>query len=260
MIRAARDSGADAIKLQFYHATPKFLRQYKDPKIRQIVKDSEFKFFALRACAKYAKRLGLNFVCTPFGIREAIILEEKFGSNWGVLDYIKVRAADWYKGELFDYIGNHTQLDAFISLPNTINEDPRQHIRENYFKDDPSRAQFLYCVPQYPPKHDEMHLEIIREKGFEGFSDHNPDIESALAAIAYRAKIIEKHVILDPRCDEGYVNEEDGKYYSVDEGDEVPNPLNAIDRLVSINFTQLLQLTHLGRNLEVECFGTENIT
>ena len=61
----------------------------------------------------------------------------------------------------------------------------------------------MNCVSEYPAKHADVNLNVIREMHrydvIVGHSDHTPDIYTSIAAVAVGAKLIEKHFILDRR-------------------------------------------------------------
>jgi N,N'-diacetyllegionaminate synthase len=63
-------------------------------------------------------------------------------------------------------------------------------------------AILLHCVSCYPPRPEELNLKNILtlQHAFNvpvGFSDHSTGIESAVAAVALGATVIEKHITLD---------------------------------------------------------------
>jgi N-acetylneuraminate synthase len=62
----------------------------------------------------------------------------------------------------------------------------------------------MNCVSEYPARHADVNLNVIREMESRydvivGHSDHTPDIYTSIAAVALGAKLIEKHFILDRR-------------------------------------------------------------
>lgn len=65
---------------------------------------------------------------------------------------------------------------------------------------------YLHCVAQYPSKIEDANLRVIKEYSDNwgnvliGLSDHTPGYETAIAATALGAVMIEKHFKLDENC------------------------------------------------------------
>lgn len=68
----------------------------------------------------------------------------------------------------------------------------------------PAEAIFLHCIARYPSRIEEANLLAItrlRDSGrLAGLSDHTPGIETAIAATALGAVMIEKHFKIDDNC------------------------------------------------------------
>ena len=54
------------------------------------------------------------------------------------------------------------------------------------------QIKWLYCVPKYPCKIDEINFSMIND--FDGFSNHCPDIEAIKKVIDLKSKILEIHI------------------------------------------------------------------
>jgi len=71
-------------------------------------------------------------------------------------------------------------------------------------KGEGAHFMLLNCTSEYPPKYEHLNLGLIprlrRRFGvYVGHSDHSPDAETALAAAALGARVIEKHFTLSRR-------------------------------------------------------------
>ena len=58
----------------------------------------------------------------------------------------------------------------------------------------------LYCPPGHPPSITDHDFEEFRDFGYDGLSDHTPDLQVPLAFAQAGADMIEKHLKLDDNC------------------------------------------------------------
>ena len=86
-------------------------------------------------------------------------------------------------------------------------------------------AKALYCIAKYPVYQHELTLPE-RFGEYYGYSSHTHGIEDALLAIARGAKVIEKHVTLDPA------------------GEEIK------DNAFALSFDEFAEMVQIGRRLE----------
>src|SRR5436190_18970613 len=83
LVRAAKWAGADAVKFQTFHAErlassrPAKLGHVKgQPNLQELFKKLELQFDVFRALHKEAKRIGIDFLSTPFDEESADFLDE----------------------------------------------------------------------------------------------------------------------------------------------------------------------------------------
>src|SRR5881397_814379 len=83
LVRAAKWAGADAVKFQTFRADrlastkPATLGHTKDqPNLQELFKKLELPYDAFRALHKEAKRIGIEFLSTPFDEESADFLDE----------------------------------------------------------------------------------------------------------------------------------------------------------------------------------------
>ena len=205
-VRAAKDSGADAIKLQTY--TPDTMTlpvRNAYFKIKQgTVWDGEYLHDLYKRAytpwewhprlKKYAESLGLAFFSTPFDKSSADFLEKL-----GVPAY-KIASFEITDIPLIEYVAGKgrpmiisTGIAKLAEIRAAVKACARMGNR---------RVALLKCTSAYPAAPGDMNLRTIpdmarRFRCAAGLSDHTAGITAAVAAAALGASIIEKHLILD---------------------------------------------------------------
>ncbi len=202
-IYAAKEAGADAIKLQTY--TPEWMT-IDSKKEDFIIKGGLWNgknLFELYKWAmtplewheelfNYAKSLNLEIFSSPFS-KEAIDFLEQFNppaykiASFEITDYELIKYAAKTKKPLI--------ISTGIAKINEIQEVVE--IVKKY-----TQVALLKCTSAYPAPRNEVNLKTIPwlKETFKvevGFSDHTLGISAPIAAVALGARIIEKHFILD---------------------------------------------------------------
>jgi pseudaminic acid synthase len=208
LVRVACESGIDAVKLQMY--TPDTLTIDCDNKYFQVEVNEAWKGRALYDLYKIAY--------TPWEWQPKL---EKVAAEYNVplfstafdttaVDYLeknmnvpihKISSFETGDLELLKKIAQ-TKKPALISRGMTSLED--LELAYKTLKDNgcPSIA-ILHCISAYPAPPEEMNLATIidLQKRFPdvviGLSDHTLTTETAIAAVALGARIIEKHIVID---------------------------------------------------------------
>ena len=138
----------------------------------------------------YARKLGLGFVLTMCAPSCLAVLD------WLTVDYIKVASRDLTNIPLLEAIAE-TDVPVIVSTGMANAEDLDRALEVV------SDATILHCVSEYPAEFDHLNLRRIQTlteaypTNRIGYSDHSPGIMAPIAAIAYGAEVIEKHVTLD---------------------------------------------------------------
>ena len=205
-IKAAKEIGADAIKLQTYTADTITLNSKKND---FIVKGGTLwdgkNLYELYEWAHtpwewhhelfaYAKEIGIDIFSTPFD-KTAVDFLEQFDppaykiASFEITDYELVR----YTASKMKPIIISTGIATIQEIQDVV-EICREVGNENIV--------LLKCTSSYPAPLKEANLLTIpnmRETfGVEvGFSDHTLGIEAPIVAVTLGAKVIEKHFILD---------------------------------------------------------------
>lgn len=199
MALQAKLAGADCIKFQHHLPDEEML---KDVPISSNFDIPLYDFLKLHALTleqhielkQYCDQIGILYLCTPFSYKAACELEEA-----GIAYAFKIGS-----GEMTD-IPSLKRIAAFgkpiiISTGMcTFDEIDRTY---RALKDCGAPLAFTNCLSEYPPVYEDVNLGVIKRMKEKypdvviGHSDHTPDLYTCYAAVAFGAKIIEKHVIL----------------------------------------------------------------
>lgn len=201
LIKASKDAGADAVKIQTYRAEtialPGAEFEFEDGS-----RMSQFDFFKQYEISRedhknlfdYARKIGITMFSTPSYYDDADFLDEldvpafKTGSddltNYPFLEYIA------RKGKPMIVSTGMATLGEVEEAVNTI------------LKTGNDQLILLHCTTSYPPETRYANLNIMKtlQLAFDvpvGYSDHIPGIFSSVLAASMGAYVIEKHVTLD---------------------------------------------------------------
>ena len=200
----AKKCGASAVKLQkrdnkiLY--TKKFYNQPYDHKNsygstygkhREFL---EFSFSQYLELKKYAKKIGIIFICTPFDEPSVDFLEKVN------LDAYKIASADLVNTPLQLKIAK-TKKPIFLSTGGGDYKDIKRAVK-NISKIN-KKLIILHCTASYPVELPDMNLNIILKlkkqypKNVIGLSDHENGIDAASIAYMLGARVFEKHFTLN---------------------------------------------------------------
>lgn len=199
MIRLAKESGADCAKFQSFitekllsktgfEKKSAFQSKWKKP-VWQVYKDAEFPREWHKELAKYAKKLKIDFMSTPYDYEAVDLLDEI-----GVPAY-KIGSGDITFLEFLKYIAKKGKPIMLPTGASTLDE-----IRDavTAIKSENRKIILLQSVTQYPAPIEQANIlamVTLRNKfGFNvGYSDHSPNIAVPVASVAHGACVIEKH-------------------------------------------------------------------
>jgi len=208
-IYAAKESGADAIKLQTYTAEWMTIKCKRDDFVIKggTIWDGQsyydlYKWAAMplewhEELFNYARNLGLEIFSSPFS-KEAVDFLENFN-----LPAYKIASFEVTDYELVDYAASKGKPMIISTGIATLQEI--QDVAEICKKRNVELA-LLKCTSAYPAPRNEVNLKTISAlkdvfKTEVGFSDHTLGISAPVAAVAMGARIIEKHFILNKSLD-----------------------------------------------------------
>lgn len=184
LIRLSALAGADAVKLQTYR--PDELTTPSHPELWALYEKAQTPREWHRELFEFAKQIGITIFSSAFSV-EGVKFLQSLGSP-----AIKIASAEIYDHDL-------TRAAFATGVPVIISTG---------MADAPWAAGTwciaLHCVAQYPSRIEDANLrgmESIREwTDLVGLSDHTPGYETAIAATALGAVMIEKHFKIDDDC------------------------------------------------------------
>ncbi len=200
MFKAAKEAGADAVKLQKRDNRSLYTDEFYDAPYnsenafgatygahREALEFNRTQYIILQ---EYAATLGVTFFATAFDIPSADFLAEL------EVPAIKIASGDVKNHALLEYVAN-LEIPIILSTGGASLEDVQA-------ADDICEPDaILQCTSGYPARHEELNLGVIDTfmdafpDSVVGFSDHSNGIAMAPIAYALGARIIEKHFTLD---------------------------------------------------------------
>lgn len=180
LAREALEAGAQAVKFQHFSAA-----RLKRPELASL----EFSAQQLREIAVYCEAIGIEFMCTPFGVQELDEIAPK-------LKRIKIASGCLRNYDLL-YAAYQTGLPVILSTGMSTMQEIRKALGTLA-----SNVTLLHCTSAYPCPLADVNLNAMTflrsETGYPvGYSDHTAGITIAIAAAAKGATVIEKHLTLD---------------------------------------------------------------
>lgn len=204
LIKAAKDSGATAVKFQkrfnkelytedFYNTPYIHVNSYAKTygKHRDYL---EFSFSQYKKLMNYAKKIGIIFFATPFDFKSVDFLEKL------KVPCYKIASGDLTNTPLQEYIAKKNKPIFLSTGGGTFKDIDRAY--KNIIKFN-KKLMILHCTASYPAEISDMNLNIIKElkkkypKNIIGLSDHENGIDAASVAFMLGAKVFEKHFTLN---------------------------------------------------------------
>ena len=205
IIHAAKEAGADCIKIQTY--TPDTMTipcdksyfqigegTWNGENLYQLYQKAYTPWEWQPELKKEADSIGIDFFSTPFDKTSCDFLEEM-----GV-DFYKIASFEIVDIPLIEYVASKgkpiimsTGMSSLGEIEEAVNAIRRQGNEQ---------LALLRCASAYPAITDEMNLMTMRNMAevfgvTVGLSDHSMGSVGAVTAVALGAKIIEKHFCLD---------------------------------------------------------------
>jgi len=198
MIKAAKESGADAIKFQIFRANTCYVEGagkslYLDEDIYPLFESLEFPYEWVPDVAKECQIVGIEFMASVFSPEDFTIVDP----------YVKRHKLASYENsdpvliELMAKSGKVTLVSTGCSTPEEI-----AWAVSHFYKSGGEELILMQCTAKYPASLSDIHLKLIPwlKAAFgvkTGLSDHSEDpLIAPLGAIALGATVIEKHFTL----------------------------------------------------------------
>lgn len=200
MIDAAADAGCNCVKFQSWSAESLYSTSYykENPISKRIVTKFSLSPEELKGLAEYCREKGVDYCSTPYSREEVDFLLDKCGAP-----FVKIASMDSNNLAYLRYIARKGAPVVLSTGMSTLDEVKRAV--DTIANAGNQQICLLHCISIYPPELDTIHLNNIiglREAFPElpiGFSDHSHGVEMAVAATAFGAALIEKHLTLDSK-------------------------------------------------------------
>lgn len=180
LVMAAKEAGADAVKFQLFSSQ----KLWGDDRIKHL----ELSLNCMEMLRELCRNIGIEFMCTPFGVEEVHALAP-------LVKRMKIASGCIAHLALLNTV-SETGLPVILSTGMSDLFDVKAALRE--LDDDVS---LLHCTSSYPCRLEDVNLRAMDELAVfgkpVGYSDHTSSITVPIAAVARGATIIEKHLTLD---------------------------------------------------------------
>lgn len=202
LIKAAKESGANAVKLQKRCNTALYTKAYYDapynsensygPTYGLHREALEFDRAQYEALQVYSERLGVTFFATAFDLPSL-----EFLIDLGV-SVVKVASGDLTNIALLKDVAGWGGPVILSTGGGLIEDVQRAHEIIQY-----QPHAILQCTSGYPARFEELNLRVVETyrgmfpETVVGLSDHDKGIAIAPVAYALGARIVEKHFTLD---------------------------------------------------------------
>lgn len=201
MVVKSKLAGADAVKFQHHLPDEEMLpdvpmsTNFNMP-LYDFLKKYSLKLEQHKELKAFCDQVGIMYMCTPFCYAAAVEIEAlnptcyKIGSGEMTDIPSLVKIGGFGRPMIIS-----TGMSQWEEIDRTYNALTSRKIP----------LALLNCVSEYPPAYDDLNLGVIKKMieryplAVIGHSDHTPDLFTCFAAVAFGAKIIEKHVILDKK-------------------------------------------------------------
>ena len=205
LILEAKKCGADAVKFQTFKASTLANLWTKKVKYqKKHLRDHETHYEMLQKLElsaenhlklqKYAKKVKIDFLSTPYDVESAKFLKERLRLN-----IFKVASADIIDYQLHKYLSRSASqviISTGMSNLNEINMALKMYKKK-------TSIIIMHCVSNYPCSYSSINLnalKILKKFGHTlGYSDHSIGNNSACLAVAMGAKVLEKHFTLNTK-------------------------------------------------------------
>jgi len=181
MVDALIECGADCAKFQMYNSDT-LCSYFYQPELYKKFTECELTNWQMVELSEYCKTVGIDFMCTPEGIPEAVFLN-------AIVDKWKISSVGACNPHLLKMI-NTFGKPVYIS--NGLANDDAIDIADELLKD--CEVTWLSCVCAYPAGK----WEYLWMASGIGLSDHTTGLN---LPVTWNPTVIEKHFTLDKTQD-----------------------------------------------------------
>ena len=191
MIREAKNSGADSVKIQTFDCNNLRKGPWDHDGRRKLYKRSSMTLEKYKKLHEYAKQKKIIFFSSFFNRKD--LIKYKSIDNY----IIKIASSECTNIDLINLALKYFK-NVIISTGMTNRKDLKKLLRYKNNK----KVFFLHCVSSYPLDHKNCNFQkfFYLKNNFNnhiGYSGHANGIEDAIFALSNGAKIIEKHFTID---------------------------------------------------------------
>jgi len=207
LIAAAKKSGADFAKFQFYDAEQLVTIKHKKAKYQlrtldnnnshlKMLQKYQLSLDDLKGLKQFAESLEIGFMLSAFDLK-SVAMALKFK-----LPYYKIPSGEITNRLSLELIGSMDQ-SVIISTGMAIMSEIDECLKVlSQSGQNLSKVTLLHCSSEYPAHKKNLHLNaltLLKEKfnTHIGYSDHTQGIDAGMLSVALGASIIEKHITLD---------------------------------------------------------------
>lgn len=209
LVKAAAEAGADAVKFQSFSAeklvvagTPTAAYQQTnsgDTDQAAMLRRLELSEAMHQELAEYARRMGVEFMSTPFDESAADMLV-----GLGV-HRLKIPSGELTNHPLIAHVARKglnlilsTGMATLAEVGDALAVIERTRLECGFSGSLADSLTLLHCTSNYPTALEDVNLRAMQTMGAEfgvpvGYSDHTEGILVAVAAAALGARIVEKH-------------------------------------------------------------------
>ena len=207
LIAAAKESGADYAKFQFYNTENLVAHNHKKAKYQyrandggdshfDMLKKYQLSFQDIKMLNKFADSEGIGFMLSAFDF-QSVESALKFK-----LPYYKIPSGEITNQLSLELIGSANQrliISTGMSILSEIDECLNSLAASGQ---DLSKVTLLHCSSEYPADKNNLNLQALtllkeRFNTLIGYSDHTQGINAGILSVALGATIIEKHITLN---------------------------------------------------------------
>jgi sialic acid synthase SpsE len=171
LIRAAKDTGADAVKFQYWSSAKRLAERRNAPTYLPIYEKYAMPYGWIPKLWNECEKVGLEFMCTAY-------LPEDIGI---VASYVKRFKIASFEADDKAFIEAHRGYNLPIIISTGMGATP------------PYDTFQLHCVSAYPTPFDQANLALLYRGQHQGYSDHTCCVHTGGFATAAGAKILEVH-------------------------------------------------------------------
>jgi sialic acid synthase SpsE len=204
LVEIAKQAGANAVKFQTFTAenlssidTPKVEYQLNRDITRshfEMLKNLELKYEDHLPVIDYCRKLNIDFISTPYSFKDAVFLKSLS------VDIFKTASADIVDLRMQEFIAS-TKSIALVST-GMATESEIQTTFNIYAGTSKNKLVLLHATSEYPAPIENSKVRRVawlrdRFNCEVGFSDHTGSNHSGILALAFGARVFEKHITLD---------------------------------------------------------------